>query len=184
MHSFTSLLPWGAALLSLMTGVDAVPLHKREDTARNFLLGTVSLPKEIPSPVADKTQSFGIPGQNYTFDYLVVGGGQAGLTVASRLAENSSLLIGLVEAGSFYELSSGNLSQIPAYDIYWAGKDVDDWQPMIDWGFVTSPQTVSWLLAHLLSCLLTLLPGTAQCLSSLPQRKGVWRQLGQELHDL
>lgn len=86
--------------------------------------------------------SFGIPGRNYTFDYLVIGGGQAGLTIAARLAENASLLIGVVEAGTFSYLTNGNLSEVPATDITYAGKDVDDWHPGIDWGFVTTPQEV------------------------------------------
>lgn len=30
--------------------------------------------------------SFGIPGDNATFDYVIVGGGNAGLTLATRLA--------------------------------------------------------------------------------------------------
>lgn len=88
------------------------------------------------------SSSFGVPGQAYTFDYLVIGGGNAGLAIAARLAENSSLLIGVVEAGSFYEISNGNLSVIPGLDIHFVGKDPNDWQPLIDWGFVTTPQNV------------------------------------------
>lgn len=84
--------------------------------------------------------SFGIPGQDYEFDYVVVGGGQAGLTVAARLAENTSMSIGVIEAGSFYELTNGNLSEIPSFDSWFTGKDTDDWQPGIDWGFITEPQ--------------------------------------------
>lgn len=84
--------------------------------------------------------SFGIPGQAYEFDYVVVGGGQAGLTVAARLAEDRSLSVGVIEAGSFYELTNGNLSEIPSDDNWFTGKDVNDWQPGIDWGFVTEPQ--------------------------------------------
>jgi choline dehydrogenase len=34
--------------------------------------------------------SFGRPNQNATYDYVVVGGGTAGLAVAMRLAENTS----------------------------------------------------------------------------------------------
>lgn len=41
----------------------------------------------------------------------------------------------------------GNLSQIPAYDGAFAGKSKDDWQPLVDWGYITSPQLVSTLLA-------------------------------------
>lgn len=76
--------------------------------------------------------SFGIPGQAYEFVYVVVGGGQAGLTVAARLAEDRSLSVGVIEIGSFYELTNGNLSEIPSDDNWFTGKDVDDWQPGID----------------------------------------------------
>ncbi|KAI1772661.1 GMC oxidoreductase [Hypoxylon cercidicola] len=84
--------------------------------------------------------SFGIPGEKYEFDYIVVGGGQAGLTMAARLAENSSLTVGVIEAGSFYELTNGNISEIPSNGNWFTGKDPDNWQPGIDWGFVTEPQ--------------------------------------------
>ncbi|EYE92427.1 GMC family oxidoreductase [Aspergillus ruber CBS 135680] len=82
--------------------------------------------------------SFGVP-QNATYDYIVVGGGNAGLTVAARLAEDSSISVAVIEAGTFYEIANGNLSQIPAYDTYWSGKDPDNDSP-VDWGFVTTPQ--------------------------------------------
>ncbi|KAI1374268.1 GMC oxidoreductase [Hypoxylon crocopeplum] len=84
--------------------------------------------------------SFGIPGQEYEFDYVVVGGGQAGLAVAARLAENKALTVGVIEAGSFYELTNGNLSEIPSNGNWFTGKAVDNWQPGVDWGFVTEPQ--------------------------------------------
>jgi len=110
------------------------------------LVALATLANSIPFPKVPNGlllgSSFGIPGQNYTFDYLIVGGGNAGLAVAARLAENPSLLVGVIEAGSFYELTNGNLSQLPAQDIYFAGKDKDDWQPGIDWGFITTPQAV------------------------------------------
>lgn len=85
--------------------------------------------------------SFGVPGRDYTFDYVVVGGGMAGLTLAARLAEDRSLLVGVVEAGTFYEISNGNYSEIPGLDIQNVGKDVNDWHPGNDWGFVTTPQS-------------------------------------------
>ena len=85
--------------------------------------------------------SFGIPGRAYEFDYIIVGG-NAGLAVAGRLAENADLSVAVIEAGTFCEISNGNLSEVPAYDIMYAGKDKSDWQPGGDWGFVTTPQTV------------------------------------------
>ncbi|KAI1080451.1 GMC oxidoreductase [Whalleya microplaca] len=105
--------------------VRAAPKPVVQDSSTTGLLGT----------------SFGIPGQDYEFDYVVVGGGQAGLTVAARLAESSSLTVGVIEAGSFYELSNGNLSEIPSFDNWFTGKDTNDWQPGVDWGFVTEPQS-------------------------------------------
>ncbi|KAF8751781.1 alcohol oxidase, partial [Rhizoctonia solani] len=36
-----------------------------------------------------------------TYDYIIVGGGTAGLAVAARLAENSSVTVGVVEAGQY-----------------------------------------------------------------------------------
>lgn len=86
--------------------------------------------------------SFGIPGANATFDYVVVGGGTAGLTIATRLAENPSLSVAVVEAGGFYEIDNGNLSVVPGGAIYFSGTDPKDFQPLIDWGFNTVPQPV------------------------------------------
>ncbi|KAI1194132.1 GMC oxidoreductase [Nemania serpens] len=84
--------------------------------------------------------SFGVPGKDATFDYIVVGGGNAGLTIATRLAEQQSGRVAVVEAGTFYELGNGNLSQVPGSDNMWISKAKDDWQPLIDWGYVTTPQ--------------------------------------------
>ena len=87
--------------------------------------------------------SFGVPGANATFDYVVVGGGTAGLTIATRLAENRSLSVAVVEAGGFYEIDNGNLSIIPGRAVWFSGTDPKDFQPLVDWGFNTVPQAVS-----------------------------------------
>ena len=84
--------------------------------------------------------SFGVPGSSQTFDYVVVGGGNAGLTIATRLAETATVAV--IEAGSFYEIGNGNLSQIPADDAFFTGKDKEDFNPLVDWGFQTTPQAV------------------------------------------
>lgn len=84
--------------------------------------------------------SFGSPGTNATFDYIVVGGGNAGLTIASRLAENQTASVAVIEAGGFYEIDNGNYSIVPGYSSFYTGSDPTDYQPLIDWGFNTEPQ--------------------------------------------
>ncbi|KAI4258800.1 MAG: hypothetical protein L6R42_004894 [Xanthoria sp. 1 TBL-2021] len=85
--------------------------------------------------------SFGVPGQDATFDYIVVGGGTAGLAIAGRLAANPAITVAVVEAGGFYEIDNGNGSVIPALaPLQHVGSLPNDTQPLIDWGFVTVPQ--------------------------------------------
>lgn len=57
---------------------------------------------------------FGVPGTSATYDYVVVGGGTAGLTIATRLAEGN-VSVAVVEAGGLYETDNGNLSVVPGY---------------------------------------------------------------------
>lgn len=45
--------------------------------------------------------SFGLAGQNASFDYVVVGGGTAGNTLAYRLAADGRFSVAVIEAGSF-----------------------------------------------------------------------------------
>ena len=54
------------------------------------------------------SNSFGVPGVNATFDYVVVGGGTAGLTIAARLAEDPDVSVAVMEAGGFYQQDNGN----------------------------------------------------------------------------
>ncbi|CAJ2503177.1 Uu.00g105710.m01.CDS01 [Anthostomella pinea] len=84
--------------------------------------------------------SFGVAGDDATFDYVIVGGGTAGLTLATRLVEQQAGSVAVVEAGTFYEIGNGNLSQVPGNDGAFTGKGVTDWQPLIDWGYLTTPQ--------------------------------------------
>ncbi|KAM0800662.1 hypothetical protein BDR22DRAFT_963041 [Usnea florida] len=61
--------------------------------------------------------SFGRPGFNATYDYVIVGGGNAGNTIAARLAQDpANYSIAVVEAGSFYEIVDGNRTQVPGYN--------------------------------------------------------------------
>lgn len=87
-------------------------------------------------------QDFGVPGQNATFDYVVVGGGTGGLAIATRLAENGKNSVAVVEAGGFYEQESGNTSVVPAYSVQYDGEPPEDANqfPLVDWGIVTEPE--------------------------------------------
>ncbi|KAI4728742.1 alcohol oxidase [Aureobasidium sp. EXF-10728] len=66
---------------------------------------------------------------------VVVGGGTAGLVMATRLAENGTYTVAVVEAGGFYELENGNLTIVPGYFTDNLG------HPSVDWKFNTTEQT-------------------------------------------
>jgi len=65
---------------------------------------------------------------NQTFDYIVVGCGLTGLTVAARLAENSNISILCVEAGA------DNKNDPRVYDIY---RYKDAFYTELDWSWTT-----------------------------------------------
>ncbi|MCJ1330238.1 hypothetical protein MMC10_006921 [Thelotrema lepadinum] len=80
------------------------------------------------------------PSHNATFDYVVLGGGTAGIPVAVRLAE-AGYTVALVEGGSFYEIGNSNFSQIPVYCPAFSGPDPTWVSPQVDWNLTTVPQT-------------------------------------------
>lgn len=86
--------------------------------------------------------AFGAPGTNATFDYVIVGGGTAGLTIATRLAEDPAITVAVIEAGGFYEIDNGNRSTVPGYANFYTGSDPKNYNPLVDWGFDTVPQLV------------------------------------------
>lgn len=67
-------------------------------SSHDFLRQSLSARGSPTSPhgISDSGKAF--DGQ--TFDYVIVGGGTAGLTVASRLSENSSATVAVIEAGN------------------------------------------------------------------------------------
>lgn len=88
------------------------------------------------------SSAFGYPGRNASYDYVVIGGGTAGLTLASRLAATSAS-VAVVEAGGFYEVENGNNSVVPLYSL--TGIAFIDPspgftpQPLMDWSLVSEP---------------------------------------------
>jgi choline dehydrogenase-like flavoprotein len=86
--------------------------------------------------------SYAIPYFPATYDYVVIGGGTSGLTIASRLAANPSISVAVVEAGGIYELDNPT-EVIPGFaGLQSTGSDANDTNPLIDWDFVTTPQPV------------------------------------------
>ena len=86
---------------------------------------------------------FGVPGFDAVYDYVVIGGGTAGLTVARRLAAEQSVSVAVIEAGDFYEFGNGNLSEIPAYASDFTGNNPTQKNPYLDWYQYTVPQPAS-----------------------------------------
>jgi choline dehydrogenase len=76
-------------------------------------LDSGSLLQQFYAPGRLTGNSFGNPGVNATYDYVVVGAGLAGALTASRLAMAlPNTTVAVIEAGSFYEISNGNYSQM------------------------------------------------------------------------
>ncbi|KAF9073604.1 GMC oxidoreductase [Rhodocollybia butyracea] len=72
---------------------------------------------------------------NQTFDYIIIGGGTAGLTLASRLSENPAWSILVLEAGnSHLDLNDHPLITRPGQ----FGMQINN--PEYDWAFTTVPQ--------------------------------------------
>ncbi|KAF3769431.1 alcohol oxidase [Cryphonectria parasitica EP155] len=88
--------------------------------------------------IAPALAAMGSSYQSSQFDYVVVGGGTAGLVVANRLSEDPNVTVAIIEAGTWIAKSIGNLSEVPAY----ASELLDEnlVNPAIGWEFTTTPQ--------------------------------------------
>jgi choline dehydrogenase len=109
-----------STLLSL--ALAAPSTHKRQ---LNGLLGSLE----------------GILGIDQVFDYIVVGGGTGGLTIAKRLAEDTSVTVAVIEAGTVYEVADPILAETPSGDTAFVG--TAEVLPTVDWGFFTAPDPAS-----------------------------------------
>ncbi|KAK1671422.1 hypothetical protein BDP55DRAFT_635857 [Colletotrichum godetiae] len=86
------------------------------------------------------SSAFGYPGRNASYDYIVIGGGTAGLTLASRLAATTAS-VAVVEAGGFYEVENGNNSVVPLLSLTGIAfiDPLPEFtpQPLMDWSLVS-----------------------------------------------
>jgi choline dehydrogenase len=110
--------------------------------ASAFLAATALLAGACHAAALPPGSQFGRLGFPASFDYVVVGGGTAGLAVAHRLAEDGTCSVAVIEAGGFYEQDNGNLSTVPAFTSRFVGKNPTAKNPLIDWQQRTTPQTV------------------------------------------
>ena len=86
-------------------------------------------------------QNLGLAGLPLSFDYIVVGGGTAGLTVAARLIEAGNT-VAVVEAGGSYQVEAGLTAIIPGFAAAaQVGTSASDDATLIDWNFVSTPQS-------------------------------------------
>ncbi|KAL3430662.1 hypothetical protein BDV09DRAFT_199421 [Aspergillus tetrazonus] len=81
---------------------------------------------------------YGWPGQ--TFDYVIVGGGTAGLAMAHRLSEDGSNSVAVIEAGGFYEIEAGNATEVPMFLFNYFFDNGHVKNPLFDWYQYTEAQ--------------------------------------------
>ncbi|KAA1078616.1 hypothetical protein PGT21_021418 [Puccinia graminis f. sp. tritici] len=87
---------------------------------------------------------FGSIFEAKTYDYVIVGAGTAGMTIAARLSDDPNIHVAVVEAGIDYALSPANkpLVDTPGADTLGCGsKQYDAINDAVDWRFDTTPQS-------------------------------------------
>ncbi|KAI0139590.1 GMC oxidoreductase [Hypoxylon sp. NC0597] len=103
-------------------------MHILHPSSRLFAAGFFIYCKLASATTTD--QSLG-----QSFDYIIVGGGTAGLVLANRLTEDDGVKVAVIEAGTFPEDVVGNVTQVPAYAPEFEGGELD-----LEWNFTTTPQ--------------------------------------------
>lgn len=118
-------------ILNTIFGVSA-----EQDNTQNILDGSI-VAKDL---LSSHFGMYGWPGQS--FDYVIVGGGTAGLAMARRLSEDGTNSVAVVEAGGFYEIDGGNATEVPMYLFNYFFDNGKVKNPLFDWYQYTEPQPV------------------------------------------
>ncbi|KAF8857685.1 alcohol oxidase [Acephala macrosclerotiorum] len=101
---------------------------------QSFPLALVVLaPVILSSPIKHEARQ--------AFDYIVLGGGTGGLTIAKRLAEDPTVTVAVIEAGTVYQVADPLLASTPGGDVTFVG--TKETLPTVDWGFFTSKDPAS-----------------------------------------
>ncbi len=146
----------GWALLAAMTGIPVIGIMAALPQA--YLSSFTSIPKlasmfgaendaaqmdgriQARDLLSSHFGAYGWPGQS--FDYVIVGGGTAGLAMARRLSQDGSASVAVIEAGGFYETDAGNATEVPMYLFNYFFDNGHMKNPLFDWYQYTEPQPV------------------------------------------
>lgn len=124
------------------------------------VIHSLVLCRSTSDPIAGKAASYDYVGKlyypstspnilfNFQFHVMwnagiqktVIGGGTAGLAIASRLAKCSSVAV--IDAGGSYEQDTGNLSTVPALSLAIPFLDTTPAypkSPLMDWDYLSTP---------------------------------------------
>jgi choline dehydrogenase-like flavoprotein len=85
-----------------------------------------------------------------TFDYVICGGGTAGLAIAARLSENPDVTVGVIEAGK-YRIGDPLVDTPAAFSQMFEN-------PEYDWCMYTTPQVTFTPLSFVLISVLMYIP--------------------------
>ncbi|MBW0496983.1 hypothetical protein O181_036698 [Austropuccinia psidii MF-1] len=82
--------------------------------------------------------------ENKIYDYIIIGAGTAGMALGARLSEDPNIRVAVLESGVDFDLLPLNkvFVNTPGADVLGCGSKKDDYfQDLVDWGFMTEPQT-------------------------------------------